>query len=107
MRLARDVGGTRTAWRQVRSADVAASSVGHIRQAALGDALEPRANRVQRGVERIIKRGGLSPDQQKWLRRIGVQVAEIGVAEAAAARQAVRPPVGVTMNRPAAVHARP
>ncbi len=74
----------RSAWRQVRQEDVAATLIGHIRQAALGDALEPWADRVQRAVARIIRRGGLTPDQQKWLRRIGRQVAEIGVADAAA-----------------------
>lgn len=66
---------------------MAAKLIGFVRQAALGDALEPWTVRVQRAVETIIKRGGLTPDQQRWLRRIGMQVAEIGVADPAALDQ--------------------
>ena len=77
----------RSAWREAKQEDVAARLIGFIRQAALGDALEPWAIRVQRAVEAIIKRGGLTPDQQRWLRRIGTQVAEIGVADPAALDQ--------------------
>lgn len=77
----------RSAWREARQEDVAARLIGFIRQAALGDALEPWSVRVQRAVEAIIKRGGLTPDQQRWLRRIGTQVAEIGVADPAALDQ--------------------
>lgn len=77
----------RSAWREARQEDVAAKLIGFVRQAALGDALEPWAVRVQRAVEAIIKRGGLTPDQQSWLRRIGTQVAEIGVADPAALDQ--------------------
>ena len=70
-----------------RQEDVAAKLIGFVRQAALGDALEPWAVRVQRAVEAVIRRGGLTPDQQRWLRRIGTQVAEIGVADPAALDQ--------------------
>lgn len=77
----------RSAWREARQEDVAAKLIGFVRQAALGDALEPWAVRVQRAVEAVIKRGGLTPDQQRWLRRIGTQVAEIGVADPAALDQ--------------------
>ena len=77
----------RSAWREARQEDVAAKLIGFVRQAALGDALEPWAVRVQRAVEAIIRRGGLTPDQQRWLRRIGTQVAEIGVADPAALDQ--------------------
>jgi len=77
----------RSAWREAKQEDVAAKLIGFVRQAALGDALEPWSVRVQRAVEAIIKRGGLTPDQQKWLRRIATQVAEIGVADPAALDQ--------------------
>jgi type I restriction enzyme R subunit len=77
----------RSAWREAKQEDVAARLIGFVRQAALGDALEPWAVRVQRAVEAIIKRGGLTPDQQRWLRRIGTQVSEIGVADPAALDQ--------------------
>jgi type I restriction enzyme R subunit len=71
----------RDAWRRAKNEDIAATLIGHIRQAALGDALEPWADRVQRAISRILRRPGWTPDQQRWLRRIGQQVAEIGVAD--------------------------
>ena len=77
----------RSAWREAKQQDVAARLIGFIRQAALGDALEPWSMRVQRAVEAIIKRSALNPQQQQWLRRIGTQVAEIGVADPAALDQ--------------------
>ena len=77
----------RSAWREARQEDVAAKLIGFVRQAAIGDALEPWAVRVQRAVEAVIKRAGLTPLQQQWLRRIGTQVAEIGVADPAALDQ--------------------
>jgi type I restriction enzyme R subunit len=77
----------RSAWRQATNQDVAARLIGFVRQAALGDALEPWAVRATRAVESIIRRGGLTPQQQQWLRRIGTQVAEIGVADPAALDQ--------------------
>ncbi len=77
----------RSAWREAKQADVAAKLIGFVRQAALGDALEPWAVRVQRAVEAVIKRASLTPQQQQWLRRIGTQVAEIGVADPAALDQ--------------------
>jgi type I restriction enzyme R subunit len=77
----------RSAWREAKQEDVAAKLIGFVRQAALGDALEPWSVRVQRAVESVIKRAGLTPQQQQWLRRIGTQVAEIGVADPAALDQ--------------------
>ena len=77
----------RSAWRQAKNEDVAARLIGFVRQAALGDVLEPWAVRATRAVESIIRRGGLTPQQQQWLRRIGTQVAEIGVADPAALDQ--------------------
>ena len=77
----------RSAWREAKQEDVAAKLIGFVRQAALGDALEPWIVRVQRAVEAVIKRAGLTPQQQQWLRRRGTQVAEIGVADPVALNQ--------------------
>ena len=77
----------RSAWRQARNQDVAARLIGFVRQAALGDALQPWSLRATSAVEAIIRRGTLTPQQQQWLRRIGTQVAEIGVADPAALDQ--------------------
>ena len=71
----------RAAWRQARNEDIAASLIGFVRQAALGDALEPWATRVERAVARILRRQAWTAPQRQWLERIGRRVAEIGVAD--------------------------
>jgi len=74
----------RAAWRQARNEDIAASLIGFVRQAALGDALEPWATRVERAVARILRRQAWTAPQRQWLERIGRRVAEIGVADRSA-----------------------
>jgi type I restriction enzyme R subunit len=58
------------AWEQAKSEDIAASIIGYIRQAALGDPLRPYADRVRDAVARTLKGHDWTPVQQKWLRRI-------------------------------------
>ena len=72
------------AWRQTRNEDIAATIVGFVRQAAIGDALEPWAVRVERAMARILRRQTWTQPQRQWLERIGRSVAEIGVADRAA-----------------------
>ena len=74
----------RAAFRDARNEDIAANLVGFVRQAALGDALEPWAERVSHAVARVLKRRPWTQPQRQWLERIGRQVAEIGVADRAA-----------------------
>ncbi|MEP7126222.1 MAG: type I restriction-modification system endonuclease [Byssovorax sp.] len=64
----------RTAWQERTSADVAASIIGFIRQAALGDALVPYATRVDRALVKITARYALTSTQRQWLTRIGKQL---------------------------------
>ena len=64
------------AWEQARSEDIAASIIGHIRQAALGDPLRAYADRVHDAVARTLKGHDWTPVQQKWLRRIGDDIAK-------------------------------
>ena len=71
----------RSAWGEVKQTDVAARLIGFVWQAALGDALEPWAVRVQRAVEAVIKRASLTPQQQQWLRRIDTQLLLKSVAD--------------------------
>jgi type I restriction enzyme R subunit len=71
----------RAAFRDARNEDIAASLVGFVRQAALGDALEPWENRVHRAVARILRRQAWTQPQRQWLERIGRRVAEMGVAD--------------------------
>lgn len=63
-----------TAWRATNNADVAATIIGFIRQAALGEALVPYAERVDRGVTQLLAARSWTVPQQKWLKRIGEQL---------------------------------
>src|SRR5262249_14286447 len=73
----------RHAWKQAKNVDIAASIVGFIRQAALGDPLVSWADRVKGAMDRIAKRGRWSDPQRKWLERIGKAVAQVGIADRA------------------------
>lgn len=64
------------AWEQAKSEDIAASIIGHIRQAALGDPLRPYADRVRDALARILKEREWTPVQQKWLKRIADDIAK-------------------------------
>ena len=71
----------RTAWKQAKNQDIAATIVGFIRQAALGDPLLPWADRVRMAIDRILSRGSWTEPQRKWLERIGKAVTQVGVAD--------------------------
>ncbi len=64
----------RRAWSDARNQDIAASIIGYIRQAALGDPLVPYADRVHRAEAAIIARGGWTDIQKQWLHRISEQM---------------------------------
>lgn len=64
----------RKAWADARNEDIAASIMGYVRQAALGDPLVPYADRVKRAVDAVIRKGEWTPIQIRWLRRIGEQL---------------------------------
>ncbi len=77
--LALDEGGyteqtLRTAWRDATNQDIAATIVGHIRQAALGEPLVPYEERVWRAVKRILSSRAWTQPQRQWLERIGQQM---------------------------------
>lgn len=63
----------RHAWHDAKNEDIAASIIGFIRQAALGDALVPYGDRVRAAMERILKSRSWTDIQRKWLQRIGDQ----------------------------------
>jgi type I restriction enzyme R subunit len=77
------VAALRHAWKQTKNEDIAATIVGFIRQAALGDPLVPWPDRVKAAMDRITKRGTWTEPQRKWLERIGKAVAQVGVADRA------------------------
>lgn len=66
-----------TAWREMTNQDIAARIVGYIRQAALGDALQPYAERVDHALQKLLATPpGNKPwtgPQRDWLKRIAAQ----------------------------------
>ncbi|MEI7894929.1 MAG: type I restriction-modification system endonuclease, partial [Myxococcales bacterium] len=64
----------RTAWRDQKSEDIAATIVGYIRQFALGSPLVPYGERVDRAVQRLRKMHKLTDPQSKWLDRIATRM---------------------------------
>ncbi|MFD1342956.1 type I restriction-modification system endonuclease [Litorisediminicola beolgyonensis] len=61
----------RTAWRDRTNEDIAASIIGFIRQAALGDPLVPYADRVDAAIRKVASTHDLDDVQRRWLDRIG------------------------------------
>lgn len=61
----------RTAWTHAKNQDIAASIIGFIRQAALGDPLIPYSDRVKGAIARVTAKGTWTAPQRDWLRRIG------------------------------------
>ncbi len=63
-----------TAWRETTNQDIAASIIGFIRRATLGDALVPYGERVERALKTVLGSGTFTDPQRKWLARIGQQL---------------------------------
>lgn len=79
LRLALDAAGyseraLSAAWAHKTNREVAASIIGFIRQQALGDALLPYAERVDRALSRLLGARAWSRPQREWLERIGAQL---------------------------------
>ncbi|MBZ4331421.1 type I restriction-modification system endonuclease [Corallococcus interemptor] len=62
-----------TAWREMTNEDIAARIVGYIRQAAIGDALEPYEQRVDRALQSILASKRWTTPQRQWLQKIAAQ----------------------------------
>lgn len=62
------------AWRDMTNEDIAASIIGFIRKAALGDALIPYDQRVEQALKKILANHTWTTPQRKWLERIGKQL---------------------------------
>lgn len=66
-----------SAWRELTNKDIAARIVGYIRQAAIGDALLPYAERVDRALQHLLAHPPAgkpwSTPQRDWLKRIAAQ----------------------------------
>ena len=64
----------RRAWNDASNEDIAASIIGFVRQAALGDPLVPFETRVQNATKAILAKGKWTDPQKTWLRRIAEQI---------------------------------
>lgn len=64
----------RRAWQDAKNEEIAASIIGFVRQAALGDALIPFEQRVRAAMQRILAKQAWSDPQRKWLARIAEQI---------------------------------
>ena len=70
-----------TAWRDTTNQEMAASIMGYIRQAALGDPLVPYGDRVNRALQRILASRAWSKPQRDWLQRIANQTRAITIVD--------------------------
>jgi len=64
----------RRAWADAKNVDIAASIIGYVRQAALGDPLVPYGERVKTAMQKIMAARPWTDPQKLWLRRIGEQI---------------------------------
>ena len=64
----------RRAWADAKNEEIAASIIGFVRQAALGDPLVPYEDRVKAAMQGILKSRQWTEPQKRWLKRIGEQV---------------------------------
>jgi type I restriction enzyme R subunit len=79
LRMALDLKGysevnLRRAWADAKNEDIAASIIGFVRQAALGDPLVPYADRVRTAMQTVVTSRAWTDPQMRWLKRIGEQV---------------------------------
>jgi type I restriction enzyme R subunit len=78
----------KSAWRNRSNVEIAASNVGYIRQAALGEALLPFDQRVARAMGTIHAQLAWTPVQRKWLDRLAKQLTHEVVIDPAFVNQA-------------------
>jgi type I restriction enzyme R subunit len=64
----------RTAWKDAKNEDIAASIIGFIRQAAIGTGLMPFEERVDKALAKIKSGKNWSPNQERWLDRLATQL---------------------------------
>ncbi|WP_428851096.1 type I restriction-modification system endonuclease [Pseudomonas alabamensis] len=74
----------RRAWADARNEEIAASVIGFVRQAALGDALIPYEDRVRDAMRAIMASRAWTDPQKRWLKRIGEQIEKEIVVDRAA-----------------------
>lgn len=70
-----------TAWRETTNQEMAASIMGWIRQAALGDPLMPYEQRVEKALQQILASRSWTKPQRDWLQRIANQTKAITIVD--------------------------
>jgi type I restriction enzyme R subunit len=70
-----------TAWRQTTNQAMAASIMGYIRQAALGDPLVPYEQRVEKALQKILASRSWTTPQRQWFQRIANQTKAITIVD--------------------------
>ena len=66
----------RSAWKSAKNEDIAARLIGHIRRAAIGDALLPFDQRVENALEKIKAGNNWKEEQLSWLDRLASSIKE-------------------------------
>lgn len=64
----------KVAWKEVKNEDIAARIIGFIRQAAIGEALIPYEQRVDKALQKIISSRAWKTPQKEWLETIAAQM---------------------------------
>ena len=64
----------RTAWREWKNQDIAATIIGYIRNRALGSPLLPYVERVEHALQAILSSRTWTAPQRQWLQRIANQI---------------------------------
>ena len=77
----------RSAWRNNTNQDIAASIIGYIRQAAVGEALISFEQRVQQAMQVVYGQHNWQPVQRKWLERLAKQLVHESVIDKAFVNQ--------------------
>lgn len=66
----------RSAVRNQSNQDIAASIIGHIRRAALGEPLKPYEQRVAEAMDKLLTQHDWNPNQRKWLGKLAKQLSK-------------------------------
>lgn len=74
----------RRAWADAKNVDIAASIIGFVRQAAIGDPLTTYGDRVRTAMQKVLSSRAWTDPQKRWLKRIGEQVEKEIVVDRAA-----------------------
>lgn len=85
----------KTAWREKTNQDIAAGIIGHIRRAALGEALVPFEQRVNIAMQRIYAQRQWNPNQRKWLERLAKRLVHEVILDQATLNEAFAPDGGI------------